>query len=437
MAILANERFKALPERLTISFWIWGFMCGKPGNVYHDLDRRMLELKERGFNCIRMDSGAGFCHDLSGRRMGVVELLDPFPGYSQLIRQMSVTTGGGRFDVMEAILALFEAARRHGIYVILSSWYYLHTYWFASAAHDEQWKKLSYEERYMAFAKLLGYIIDELAARGLDSQLAFSEIFNEVDGLPPMGYGCKDRALQAQQRDYHEKALAFLQEKYPGHLFAFDTCTPYVPAELFPRNMQIWNAHRYYIWSRSYNLFEQDLLSGRQTDPENSESLAKIRRFLKTPMIPLSEIAASRADRAPTGLDWTRRVWLYSNLAEAALPELEAMLSKQLAADVAVYKAQVDDWAQCFIKQRETVVGDVPLVMGEAASYCAANSMRWEEESDAYWEIIEYAILTLKKLGFWGCTMRTTSAPEDPSWTEYPERLRHLNELFLAPEANM
>ena len=60
MANLTSERFKALPERLTISFWIWGFMCGKPGNVYHDLDRRMLELKERGFNCIRMDSGAGF-----------------------------------------------------------------------------------------------------------------------------------------------------------------------------------------------------------------------------------------------------------------------------------------------------------------------------------------------------------------------------------------
>lgn len=136
---------------------------------------------------------------------------------------------------------------------------------------------------------------------------------------------------------------------------------------------------------------------------------------------------------AQAGLNWTRRVWLYSNLNDATLPELEAMLSKQLDADVAVYKARVDDWARRFTELRQTVIADVPLVMGEAASYCAANSMRWEEKSDAYWEIIEYAVLTLKKLGFWGCMPRTTSGPEDPSWTECPERLRHLNELFLAP----
>lgn len=433
MTTLSSERVGTIPEKLTISFWIWGFMCGKPGNVYSDLDRRMLELKERGFNCIRLDSGAGFCHDLSGRRLGEVRLLDPFAGHSQLIRQMSVLTGGARFDVMEAILALFEAARRHGIVVILSSWYYLHTYWVATESRNELLLGLPYEERYMAFAKLLGFIIDELAARGLDSQLAFAEIFNEADGLPPLGYGCQDKALLAQQRGYHEDALAFLREKYPKLLFALDTCTPNVQPEFFPRNMQVWNAHSYYIWPRSYAQFEQDLFSGKLDNPEYSESFAKISRFLKTPLNTLDDIEGSRAGMAQAGLNWTRRVWLYSNLNDAALPELEAMLSKQLDADVAVYKARVDDWARRFTELRQTVIADVPLVMGEAASYCAANSMRWEEKSDAYWEIIEYAVLTLKKLGFWGCMPRTTSGPEDPSWTECPERLRHLNELFLAP----
>jgi hypothetical protein len=49
-----------LPKRLTISFWLWNYFYGSnEGDVFHDLERRFVELKERGFNCIRVDAGAG------------------------------------------------------------------------------------------------------------------------------------------------------------------------------------------------------------------------------------------------------------------------------------------------------------------------------------------------------------------------------------------
>jgi len=52
-----------MTDRLAISFWVWGVFDTKSNAYYHDLDSRMVDLKERGFNCIRLESGAGLCHD--------------------------------------------------------------------------------------------------------------------------------------------------------------------------------------------------------------------------------------------------------------------------------------------------------------------------------------------------------------------------------------
>ena len=54
-----------MTDRLAISFWIWGLFDTVPNGYFDDLEGRIVELKERGFNCIRLESGAGLCHDLS------------------------------------------------------------------------------------------------------------------------------------------------------------------------------------------------------------------------------------------------------------------------------------------------------------------------------------------------------------------------------------
>jgi len=92
-----------LPNRLTISFWLWGYYMGaQQGEVFHDLEARFIELKERGFNTVRIDAGMGLCHTLDGRPRGMITLREPFPGHSHLIRQMNFK--GGRCDVLQRLI---------------------------------------------------------------------------------------------------------------------------------------------------------------------------------------------------------------------------------------------------------------------------------------------------------------------------------------------
>jgi len=54
-------------ERLAISFWIWALWDTGTKGAFNDLELRMTELVERGFNCIRIEGGAGLTHDADGR----------------------------------------------------------------------------------------------------------------------------------------------------------------------------------------------------------------------------------------------------------------------------------------------------------------------------------------------------------------------------------
>ncbi len=68
---------------------------------------------------------------------------------------------------------------------------------------------------------------------------------------------------------------------------------------------------------------------------------------------------------------------------------------------------------------------------GEGVTYCGDNRLRWEERSDAYWEIAEHSARLYRDAGLWGSVARTNSGPEDPVWWEYPERLQRVNAVFL------
>jgi len=82
------------------------------------------------------------------------------------------------------------------------------------------------------------------------------------------------------------------------------------------------------------------------------------------------------------------------------------------------------------VKLRDQHYPGIPLVMSEGASYCALAAMRWEERSDAYWEVVEHAAREYREHGLWGAVARTCCGPEDPSWHEFPERLKRVNAVF-------
>jgi len=421
-------------DRLTISFWIWGIFNTKSNPYYDDLETRMVELKARGFNCIRLEAGAGLCHDKDGRPRGELTFQETIPGeHMRMFRGGADRFMAGRCDPLKRLIALCTAAKRYEVRVILSSWYYLHTFWQTDEAINAELLGLPAAERFMYFARALDYILRELEQRGLQETIAFAEIFNEADGLDFLGaYGEKTQPKEQLNlwRSWHEDALEFLKTRHPGIRFALDTYTPWVNPEHVPRNMQVWNFHSYYMWS-VYDVLERALSWDWNSPLEKPIIGDSIRRFLRRDPVPFRVILECRGNRPPIAFDWYQRVWLYRNLDPAAMPEVDRMLEENLQKNLAHFKRQAEDGVAQAVKLRDLHYPGVPLVLGEGVTYCAHADMRWEERSDAYWEVVEHAARAYRAHGLWGSMVRTNSGPEDPVWHEYPDRLRRVNEAFL------
>ncbi len=401
---------------------------------FDDLEGRMVELKERGFNCVRIESGAGLCHDGGGRRRGELGFQEFLPGHGRLTRQNERFLAG-RCDPLKRLIELCTLAKRHDVKVILSSWYYLHTFWFADEAINAELLGLPPDQRFMHFAKALDHILEELKGQGLQDVIAFAEILNEADGLKfARGYGEKTQPKELNVfRGWHEGALDYLKERHPEMLFALDTSTPFINPEQMPRNMQVWNFHSYYLWP-VYDVFEHEVTWGE--GPVEPTITPSIRHFLWRDLTPFSVVRNSRGDRPPIAESWYRRIWLYRNLDPAAMPALERMLQDNLERNIQQFKEKAEQGVAQAVKLRDKFYPGVPLVSGEGVTYCADTRLRWEERSDAYWEVVEHAARVYREHGLWGAVARTNSGPEDPAWHEYPDRLRRVNEVFLAGHAD-
>ncbi|MDD5704730.1 MAG: cellulase-like family protein [Kiritimatiellae bacterium] len=427
-----------LPERLTISFWLWNYFYGiQEGGAFHDLEKRFTELRERGFNCVRVDSGVGLIHSPDGKRRGRILLRSPFGEFSNL-RQLNVGKGNVQCDVLERVLELFRQAERHDVHVVLSSWFYLHTFWYVDDRIRREMWSIPPRERFMYFARDYDRLIARLKDEGLHTRIAYVDIFNEFSGFGTQWHLMKAtasaeerRAVYCELRRWHEEALAFLRDRHPDLLWAMDTASP-GGLDALPRNAQVWDQHMYYCWS-VYKLLD-DYVQQEEFDFAHASKHPVIGRFLRESAADIAAVRRSANDDPHIEEGWYRRVWLYNSLKAEALPEIERLLSESLIRDMAEYRRYAEENVAAGLSIRNEHFPGMPLVVSECATYCAHPAMRWEERSDAYWSLIEYMVGLLKQAGYWGCTPRTHSGPEDPSWTECPDRLRHANELFLKHE---
>jgi len=429
-----------LPRRLTISFWLWNYFYGsRKGDVFHDLEQRFVELRDRGFNTIRVDAGVGLYHSPEGKPRGAIMLQQPFKEFSTL-RQLQFRNAGGRCDVLKHLLTLFDLAKRYDVFVILSSWFYLHIFWFIDSHIQDELFTLPPEKRFMFFAREYDWLISRLKDKGLHTQLAFVEIFNEINGFPPGLWGLfkagssteiEPKALDEFRR-HHEEALGFLRARHPDVLWAMDTTGSTVDTSVLPGNAQVWNHHMYYLWDIYFKYLES-YVQKPEFDFRQASRHPVIGRFIRRCPPDIEAVRRTRNGDPHVDEGWYRRVWLYNSLKSQALTVLEGQLTEALERDVAVYRRNVEENIATVMSLRQSHFPGIPLVMGEGVTYCAHPGMRWEEKSDTYWSLIEYGMALLKKNGFWGCVPRTNSGPEDPAWTEYPDRLRHANALFLSP----
>ncbi|WP_129843647.1 cellulase-like family protein [Streptomyces sp. RFCAC02] len=207
-----------VPDHLTITLWdfTWYTRTG-PGEPFADLDRAFREAADRGYNTIRI---CAMPFLLFGSGLDTREVvLGPLGGaYGQRVRWYDVrhTT---RIDGRAHLLALFEAARRHHFFVILSSWEYQQSPSFAA---DRAWfdalMAIDPERRAEALADALADLVDFLAAHdGLDDRVAFTELHNEVqagrltDGLPA------DEDPVVALRPRLARGLVRFKERHPDH----------------------------------------------------------------------------------------------------------------------------------------------------------------------------------------------------------------------------
>ena len=409
-----------LPKRLTIAFPNFGLYDTTSGGVYHDVDRIMREHKERGFNCIRMDDGAGLIHDLDGDLRGPVPIGYIFGGYDKALRQWGVNGEPGLCDPHARLIEYFEAAKRHDMYIILSAWYYLHTCWLAKdRALNRELHELPPLERFNAFAKFLHYIIADLEERGLADRIAFAEIFNEADGLYFVnGYTAKAISDEkvALFREKHEEAIEWLKEQHPDILFAFDSYTTYTDLRQAPKNMQVYDFHNYFLWIPLYrNLLEKDL------------SLVKE----KVTMGELRALADS--DYLPAA-DWYHLSWFYINLDPDKIPEAEKMMTDALKMRMEEFRERFRASLDALKNNLDNNLPPVPVVCGEGVTYSGGYNLVWEEKSEEYWTLIKEVMEAYREMGLWGTVIRTCSGPEDPVWHMCPDKLLEMNKIFLGEE---
>lgn len=421
-------------QRLAISFPIWALYQTGCSGAYQDPGKLVRETAERKFNCIRLDDGAGLIHTPSGALRGPIPIEEPFPGHSSLIRQSWCMGTGGSCDLFKHLVALMEAGKKYGVRFILSSWYYLHSFWYCGEdSINRQLHGIPCHERFGFFAQALDYLLEELKKRKLESQIAFAEILNEADGLPFVnGYDAQNGLSVEERRHFrrdHEEALAFLQKRHPDILFAYDTYTPYTDPEQFPRNAQIWNFHNYFAWS-SYAPLERRLLQ-KDVDVTDPEELGNTAEYLLKAPFSLSAIRASRRGKVAADEGWYRRVWLYRNLDPAKIPEIDRMLADHFEKNQNALRRKLEESIEHLLKFREEYCPGIPLVSGEGFTYCGSNLLHWEESSEAVWHLMALTLRRYREEGITGTVIRTCCGPEDPSWNLCADRIRELNQAFL------
>lgn len=412
-----HPAFKRLPERLTISFPIWGLYDIDGRGMYYDTDKMVSEHVERGFNCIRLDDGAGLMHKLDGTPRGKVKLGYAFGEYDKILRQFDAIGGEGYCDLLERLIKLCKSCKKYGVYLILSSWYYLHTYWFCKdKSLNEELFAIPHEEKFMCFARFLHYIIKELKDRNLSDVIAFAEIFNEADGLyfttkyAPGEFSDEDNT---KFKNWHGEAIEWLRKTHPDILFAYDSFTVEPDTRQVPENINVFNFHSYYLWSVYFKV-----------DAESTDCYE--------PAATVEEARMAQDSRRPEidELGWHKRIAHYSGLKRDMIPTLESRLEKRLTRDYERYKNKAFAAVETVKKLREKFP-NVPIVSGEGATYIGSKELLWEEHSEILWKLLTEVAEKYREIGLWGTVVRTCLGPEDPAWNLVPDKILKVNKTFL------
>lgn len=404
-----------LPRKLSISFWYHNWLAAAlPGAPYDDLERCVREMKQRGFNAARVGIGMTYAFRLDGRPRGPMAFDQPVPGYGST----AFAGHGGQRDVLERLIYLLELARKHDVWLILTSWEYQDSACVGDPAIRAELASVPKERRFMYLAEQHDRLLTILEAKGLAEHVAFVEIHNEPE------YSDLPQGVEGKQ--LHQEAIAFLRARHPDMLVSADFASHNYA--IVPDNAQVFDQH-IYAGAR----WHLDGLYGRtaadkSADLSNPLSFEPLRRVFKEDIIPWDNFLAAagkvgREDKAASD-GWRKMLWLWENLDVAkwdafmaeSFPEWKARMwekaEKQFAEDA-----------------QESQRRGLPLVLDEGGYFCPPPHSRWELTPDGLSLLELFADLAIQH-HYWGFMPGTYCGPDHILWRERPDWLRRINDRF-------
>ena len=343
--------------------------------------------------------------------------------YGQRTRWYNVR-GGYQLDPLHRLEALFDAALRHDVRVIVSSWEYQQSPVFV---RDDAWFRaldaVPGDERASVMAQSQAALVSHLQNAGLAEPIAYVELHNEVDNCalvpatpdsPPGHY--------ARLRKPLERALAEFAEVHP------DTAVTYSIGEPWPLEFgdlppaDITHVH-FYAYGVLGALYEAVGL-GHGTDPRPhvaewpTPTLAGMLRAGAPPREAWQPTAGWQS--AATGVngdlfyvhDWVDPerwdLWLYEHYQEHRL----------------AMRQTLENWVDaCAALARSH---GSPAVLGEGVVGYTPLQTRFEEDAVGR-DLAELTIRRALASGFAGTVLTSNAAPHHPTWWIDQQWMQRMN----------
>lgn len=393
-----------LPDRLAITLWdfSWYTRAGD-GDLYADLGAACADAAALGYNAIRICAaplllfGDLGLDDLA--RTLEIEGLGPAASggfYGQRTRWYDAP-GGYAVDLYAHLEALFVAARRHGLVLILASWEYQQS---PSFARSSRWfdaiDAIPLDRRYRLLADAWDRMLAWIDDHGFRDLVALVELHNEVDFsiLPALADGGAAEVERLRRR--HPDLLITASYGKPPHLAMHR-----VPAGL--------GAAQFHVYS--YGVLDAlqkriDIRSEGSEDFPNAEL-----RSLLLPDAPSPAEYGRPADwklRATVvtdqmiyGYDWVD-VAAWDRWLDDAYPPFAEVMRREIESRVIA----IAEWARW---------QGVPALVGEGwVGYTPLHGTF--EEGETGRELAEHGIRTALDNGVWGVVPCSNAAPHHPMW---------------------
>jgi hypothetical protein len=401
-----------LPPKLAISCWQWSWMTAAlPDEPYGDLEKVMVGLAERGFNAIRIDAGLNWCFKADGSPRGEVEFCQLFTGYGSRHRVI-YGRGGGRFDVLDRLIALMRLAKQYDIYVVLSSWEYMHS---TAQLADETLRAEVYgipeDQRLMRLTRHHDRLLNILKDRSLHKNVAFVEPHNEAN--------ISDFPKQKAGKPGHEQAIAFLRDRHPDILIAGDMAGHH--PQFVPENTQVYDNHMY-AGREVYNQLFSQTFNHPDFDPDHPRNTPLLDYLLEEHIVPHAEMMQVFQDFVQSR---GTRLWMYHNLDISRFDRWMLERLKELNTKIREHANRL--FAETAQEARRR---NLPMVLDEGGFFIAPLNSRWEESEQGL-AFLEHMYRLAIDHQYWGFLATSYNGPEAPIWWANPNWLRENNTRFL------